>query len=556
MRIKPRFFFPVLFIIYSLLILSGLAANLLPDPVWKVTVDKDVEWQKFSPNDNLIVGTKENLICLDKDSGQPLWTVDNLSDIHSDYFSFIPGTPYAIAEQLIIVEERDERTSALTRHGHCILNLLDYESGRVIWTSRDLGLFSCQGNFLVRSLKALMAYGRDEQDNDIMQLVDLATGNILWRNENFFDEEKPETFSMIVTDGTEKVINGNQVPLFDTEETIITYMSRKYVRRWNVGTGELLWKSEIYPFKPPVLVEGYMPMALSPDREIVYVPCRNYLFALRTIDGTKLWEEPVKLRGIPRHVEFVDNGMLVWGESDNKGKNGKPFIILLDPRSGQPLWEKPFNKLKDGLTTNFIIRDNSLLIYSDKKIFSVDINDGSYAEFARDLKFDGKESPAYMKRTDDGYFLVSSQNLMLVNGQGQKVFHTYCKAPGVSGLLKFATIVSSLAGYTLGYYMVAGALPTYAPVNYRFPRFKATVISDNYVYMLTETKPTLEELGKKEQYGHNKNFSKPALVKINKQTGAIVGTLFLQDKTPIYDIDNTESKVYYARDKEICCYDF
>jgi outer membrane protein assembly factor BamB len=556
MRINPSFFVPFIIIIFALVFQGGQAADLLPDPVWKVMVEEKVAWQKFTPDDKLIVETEKDLMCLEKETGRLLWTIKNLSDIHDDYFNFIPGKPYAIAEQLIIVEKRDERTSALTRHGHCILHLVDYGKGSVIWTSRDLGLFSCQGSFLLQPLNAIMIYGRDEQDNDMMQVVDLATGNVLWRNENFFAEEKPESFSMIVTNGTEKIINGNQLPLFDSETTFITYMSKKYVYKWNAETGESIWKSEIYPYKPPVLIEGYMSMTLSPDRQIVFVPCRDYLFALRTSDGSWLWDKPVKLRGIPRQVNFIDKGMVVWGESDNEGKNGKPYIILLDPQTGQPLWKEPFKKLKDGLTTNFILEGDRLKVYSDKKIYDVNVEDGSFVEFAKDLKFDGKETPAYMKPTTEGYYLLSSQNLMLVDKQGQMVFHTFSKAPGVSSLLKLATIVGSIAGYTLGYYMVAGALPTYAPVNYRFPRFKASVITDNYMYMLTEIKPTLEEMGKKEQYGHNQTFSKPAIVKVNNRTGEIIGRLFLQDKTPIYDIDNSESKLFYAKDKEISCYEF
>ena len=122
-------------------------------------------------------------------------------------------------------------------------------------------------------------------------------------------------------------------------------------------------------------------------------------------------------------MQLTSSGLIVKGGPNMLGKDGKDFIQVLDLSTGLPIWKKEFKKLKKG--TNFVVQDDKIVVYSDKKMYSINIADGEYTEIAKDLKFEGGEIPGSMQLREDGYYMQSSNNLMLVGFDGKEKYHAY-----------------------------------------------------------------------------------------------------------------------------------
>lgn len=193
-------------------------------------------------------------------------------------------------------------------------------------------------------------------------------------------------------------------------------------------------------------------------------------------------------------------------------------------------------------------------IYGDGKILLFDNQKGDYKEFYTGVDFDGKEKPSEGRLLQNGLLFTSSQNMLLVDLAGKKVYQVYKKAPGVStaGKIFFATMgaVSMAAGaeqaaksgmaQTKGQYSAAEnhernasnwsnmASASFQDMN---KRFKATVESANYMSILTKTSDS-DDTG-------------VGIVMMNKLNGKEEGSVVLKDKKPDYQLDDISRMVFY-----------
>ena len=123
--------------------------------------------------------------------------------------------------------------------------------------------------------------------------------------------------------GVKVALMGNQEPVFDTDETMITCWNSKTVRKWNLNTGEMIWETvELKELKksPPALFYGYPRVLLNNDNSVLYVPAVKAIYAINTNDGSLVWgEKPAKLEGIPRQYWLGNEGLLIKGGPDGEG---------------------------------------------------------------------------------------------------------------------------------------------------------------------------------------------------------------------------------------------
>jgi outer membrane protein assembly factor BamB len=390
---------------------------------------------------------------------------------------------------------------------------------------------------------------RSESNEYWMMAVTIETGEEIWENRDFFLEEKPNYFLPIRFD---RILNGNQPPVFDTEETMITFMEKKVIRKWEVETGEMIWEVEVDADNPPAILTGYPLIMPNTDRSVLYVPFDKKMLAIDTVDGSIVWKRKKDFRGSIEQMELVDDGLLVRGD-EGVFAGGKPFIDLLDPTTGETRWDEEFKKLKKLKTTNYILEDNNIIVYSDKKMYAINIADGDYRIIGEDLEFK-KESPVKLAKRDNNYLLVAAQNIMSVGRDGKPVFHTYCKAPGMS-TLEIVGLVASSAAIT-----AAGAMAAYSGgpifstpltsyyvypvVFFDFPQYGGSVSALDHLYILTDVNLTDEVDGP----------TKAGLVKVCKNTGKKIASIVLNDRTPIYAIEYGHERVVYVHDEdELVC---
>jgi len=194
---------------------------------------------------------------------------------------------------------------------------------------------------------------------------------------------------------------------------------------------------------------------------------------------------------------------------------------------------------------------DQMVVCTDEKLFSLDLNDGTPTEIAADLAFTDNETPASMLLRDDGYFLQSQNDLMLVSFDGEQVFHSYFEAPQLNdedkffgGLGRFfmdvLTVSMEQSGWTTDYQEKNRLYNEWFPLE---KRFEDTTNLETYTYILAEIKA-----GKKKRTG---------LVKVNKMNGEIEDQIILGTKKPAYEVDEIESRLFFkSSKKEVVCYKF
>ncbi len=522
----------------SFLTILGLTVNVFgqSEPRWKSTFKKEINWLKVAPTGHLIASTDEGLMGIDRENGEVIWRREDLKKLKSrpeEFKSFIeefvPFTPYAIL-RIFSGANKTFKHSGMPYY-ISLINVLD---GKDMWSTEALGLKDHYGYLFVPEMGGLFLYAKDKDKKKTAFVLALESGNVIWQKRDFFKKRDPALFDVIPSEdeggSSEQTIKGNQSPYYDTAETMITFMYKKAIRKFNAKTGELVWETEIKAKKPPAVRNGYAPMLLSENKDVLYAACAKTVYAVRTQDGSLVWEKPPKLKGGIAQMRLTSHGLIVKGASVDDGKvkvDDKPFLALIDPETGKALWNNEYKKLKGG--TNYVIKDDKIMVFANRRLFAINLSDGAVTEMAKNLTFEGKETPAFMMLRDDGYYLQSSTNLMLVSFDGKKVFHTYHKAPKLSLLEKMALgVATRLVFETMGAldetvfkgWESSGTDEKTASKMVSEFRFKDTKNLETYIYMLTQIE--------------TENEKGVGFVKVNKINGETEDQIILGTRTTIY----------------------
>jgi len=526
----------------AVLLLLAVSAYAAVEPSWKISFDDEIKWQQLTPVGNLIVSTDKALYSVDPTSGKIAWQSEELKKLKQEFFDLIPMTPYAVINLSEGFMGQKGRTM-----------LFDIWEGKSVWDSKAIGIVNSLGHFILWDTGQILMYGSDaeklpKKDVKIVVVADLLTGKPAWKSEDFFEKDPLLHETKIGRIARKYSISGNQMPVFDTPTTFITFMSKKGVKKYDATNGSLLWQCPENMKNVSALQFGFAQMALSQNDDVIYVPYERKLYGIRASDGGMVWAKPPKLKGIVNQIMATDKGVLVRGGPDGKGK-GDAFITLLDAATGEEAWKKPFKKMKGA--TNFVLKDGKIILYTDGKLYTINLVDGSYDELVKKVKFDGSEIPSGVSVREDGYLMTSSQNLMLADFQGNEKYHAYFKAPGSSLFAKIASTAATMAVNAMEYAVAQDrANRTGRSQKYQIhgnptlsKRFKATGNTQNYTYILTNVK-TDGDKG-------------PGLVKVNKNTGEVEKQVILGTKKPEYEMDEVEARLFFQSDKkEITCYDF
>lgn len=309
---------------------------------------------------------------------------------------------------------------------------------------------------------------------------------------------------------------------------------------------------------------------------------------LNASNGSDLWEKAPKTKGYVQHFYIMDDGILfgIYEGGINKisydGKtlfkkplktgeniltmaqtsNGLIYITsgdanIVNLETGEQVWKKPLKyKRADAVASDYDAKNDRYLISADDELFSVDANTGEVSTLA-ESDFDGGEDPTNVEVRDGGILLTSSQNMMMLDWDGQMGWHEYHRAPGKSafgailmGVAAVASAAAATASYAeanrnrnrLGYYTSRGesyaqlgdamAVATGASIAEMVKRFKATSATENARFVLTKLDAGV------------------GLVKLNKDNGALEKQIILKDKKPNYTVDDFGGILYYQADND------
>jgi outer membrane protein assembly factor BamB len=281
---------------------------------------------------------------------------------------------------------------------------------------------------------------------------------------------------------------------------------------------------------------------------------KNRIDIVNLADGSTRTKNPFKVDGDIQDIRMVPQGLLYRTTEE---------MNILDLGSAKDAWSKSV-KFKTG--SMGVDRENYCYIYGDGKVYRFDNARGEYEVLLSGITFEGGERPSGAELRENGILFTSSQNMLLTDFNGNKIYQVYRKAPGKSAAAKvFFGALAAMAmasqanesfksGYARGsgqysaaeyhernaanWGNIAGA--SFAEFN---KRFKATVESANYVSILTRAVDSEEE--------------GVGIVLISKRSGKEEGAVVLRDKKPDYQLDEISHLVFYRNSAdELTAYRF
>ncbi len=375
--------------------------------------------------------------------------------------------------------------------------------------------------------RILLVYGKRASHQSFIVASDLESGAVLWRQDSLF-VAPPEPLVLRTQYRTRKTMAGSQPPIFDTDTSIILYVSKDGPIRIDARTGSLLWRCAALRGKePPAPMNGYAPMGYAGG--LLYVPTDERLTAIDPRDGRIVWDR-TRLKSKPRQLELTGAGLVVR----------MPYIDLLDPRTGASRWPRAFTELEH--STPFVVRGDNVYVGAEGAFHRIELARGSATELSR-YELRETKQPEALDVVPGGFILRTAQNVIVFDTAGVPTQQLFYPPPKLSPLVRVAYAAAAIAisqwSYSEAIAAAArtGEMQTYVIVNPVLSRrYGASKKARDHYYVLTLFKEPAERTG-------------PGLVKLNVATGKEESRLWLGDRTPEYEVDGIESMVFFKQGK-------
>jgi hypothetical protein len=363
------------------------------------------------------------------------------------------------------------------------------------------------------------------------------------------------------------------------------------------SSGTVLWK-DAQKVKGSVTRFEILPQGIAIVSDVVNTGKKSILSKreeskiafLSAKNGEDLWEKAPKTKGYVQHFYTLEDGFLFGIQSGgiNKiGFDGKPLFrkplktgenihtMALTPsgmlyitdtdaniinlKNGESIWSKPIKyKNAVNVASTYDAGNKRYLISNGKEVIAIDENSGDKSTLTT-IKFKEKEAPSKMEVRNDGIFLGSDQNMMLMSFDGSEKYQEYYKSPGRSTFGKIMAGVAGVAATGLamasaaraGANMQGNSLTTYNKYGEEANR-SADMFSDigsaSFDYMSTRFKSTAAT--KDSQFILSKLSGGIGLLKLSKDSGKVEKEIILKNKKPEYKVDELGGILYYQADKK------
>lgn len=415
---------PVLSILSAWLLISTAPVTTQDTSLWRYTTTEKMEFYRVTPLGDLLVGTKDEVVVLDPETGEVQWTRSDIDWRKVQSFNAIPFKPYSVLR---------------TKDG---IVLIDMATGETLWDSTSVPLKKVRGHLPVPGHDLLLVYGEGQESKRTLVAVDVTTGEVRWQQDTLF-RESPKV--------VDRSLAGHQPPLEDSDSTFILSISKDGPMRIHSRTGELLWRTNL-DRDPPMLSEGYAPMLHH--NGVLPVPYRktywndyqkvdHKLIAFDMDDGSVIWDREDKFPGHLVRMEITGHGLVVVGYPGfRRGEQlpmDRPFIDLVDWETGLSIWERPFGDLS--IDAPFVVDADGIFIAKREELVALDYEDGSSHQIAQ-FEFQGGEHPLRVQMASTGFLVSANQNLLSLDRTGEVQYHRYYEPPGRSWLENAAIMAS------------------------------------------------------------------------------------------------------------------
>lgn len=375
--------------------------SLAQDPAWKVSLDKGVEWTRYTPNKILLVGSSDwGLHGIDANNGKLLWSNEDLYN-SAKALKGADGKNLKYTESLIQVLTDDEDPSvsdfAVVKYtdGIAVKNfvVLNIRTGEVVTSPAKAGMptqkvltsiramgsetatFNYDGTAYVPELKAVLVTAKWEDikaqgtpEYQLTKLVDLKTGKEIWTNDQ---------------------VNSNFEPIV-TEDGNLFLLADNIASKVNVKTGELIWAYEVAEKKATFqsfasdldMTEGYIYQKKGG---------KGILTAIDLNNGNVKWEKEYSSKDAPM-LSAEHYGVIAADEKN---------FSLFDAETGAVKWTA---KKLDGIVVD-MGGDNGIAVAEKDKYLTVldkDTGEERWSQKIKGIQIDQLTGVGIMYRNEDG----------------------------------------------------------------------------------------------------------------------------------------------------------
>ncbi|TWO34467.1 PQQ-binding-like beta-propeller repeat protein [Seonamhaeicola sediminis] len=596
----------VMLVMIMLLAHTGWTQKTTPD--YQYAFDGQVKWLMLHESGTLLASTGEALAGIRPNSSEVSFKLERLKRVKEEHLEFVPNTPYVIIKPRgifmhtvvvdvvkgkIVFDSKAEnwQNGVTSRHFlypemMIVVNGMHKEEGLGNYTA-GVGMYDLKTGKLVKIFER-------KGTNPMTGEPDILGDNIIIPG-----LKNVECYS--ISSGTVKwtadVKNATNIVTNEASKEVYAFRSKgdnTVVYKINADNGTSLWQ-EGNKIKGVISTIEFTKKGLAIVTNILSGGSKlasklkgsgtSKVYLLDLNSGADLWDKSPKTKGIINHFYIEDDG-IIFGVSDggiNKIafdgtprwkkplKTGPGIQIMatvptgllyisetdadiIDMATGESVFGKAIKyKRSASVVSTYDSKMDRFLISCKDGVYEVDGNNGEYNLIANDITFGGKEDPTGIEVRAGGILLTSDQNLEMLDFQGGANWDVYHRAPGKSafgailmGALTATSMAMGSAHAARAGYMKGAGVPAYhsavqreedaadayaaiadAAFQEMMKRFKATKATANASFILTKVDGGV------------------ALVKVDKDSGETINEIVIEDKDPMYEVDDIEGFLYF-----------
>ncbi len=400
-----------------MLVISWSISHAQVDELWKTNLSGKVLWQQVTSFGNYFICTNTEFAAFNPETGEKLWSNSQFANIANEQIEEMSGSP------LLSITQGD------------VITLLDPFTGNIKFNSSQAGVADLKTKQVLYKANGILVAGKNMNRNPIMLMVDMATGKKVWQIE--------ERFGRIVT------LN----ELSDKELLIVTLFKNYKV---NSQTGDIIWKNSISKEAEQLesmgafgsLLQGVAEQVVAdedfvvnfykhPSKDIFIIGAENKnesqsssgktmisyennYIAFNIADGSRLWTEPIQMRGKLGDLAFYKDGIIVL---PNDGGRTKINFFDLETTTGK--WGKKGRgiSIKGGIYKHLKTENGILLMsQSGEKNYLNFLNPAQgLITFEKPVRINGEVFRTI--KSPKGIFYITTEEINILNPTtGELVF--------------------------------------------------------------------------------------------------------------------------------------
>lgn len=392
-------------------LIATIVTSFAQEVKWTKELPGNILWQEVTVLGNLIVSTDAQLVGIDPDTGNIIWSKPEHAKIGLEGYNELANSPFF----------------TITKNNS--IHLIDQLTGNEVFNSEKAGIQTINDYFLLYNSDAILVAGKDAGKEPVMVSVKMSDGSVSWTmNEKFG-----------------RIVAANEL---GNDELLIVTLFNNY--KLNASTGNIIWKevnsaeaaqvdklgafgallksaAESMTANMEIDLRYYQPegsdifylgsqqesqssMSSSSGEPMIHYT--NVYNAFNISDGSMVWPEALEVKGKLSQVTFLDNGILVLPDDGNRTK-----INLFDYKTHTGSWGKKGKgiAIKGGIY-DYLHAENGILLVSHTAnndfLNYLDPKTGTIT-FVKPVKIDG--TVIGIVPLDAGILYITTESMNVLN---------------------------------------------------------------------------------------------------------------------------------------------